>query len=152
MRITNETEYSLRIMHRLALAGEGGRLDARTLSEELGVPPRFTLKILRKLMGGGLVKSYKGASGGYSLAAPAADITVRAIVETIEGPLTITRCLDENCACGKPGMDGSDKTLCYFHRVMAGVNRLMAEELEKANLADAVAGDIACEIRGERKG
>ena len=84
MRITNETEYSLRIMHRLALVGEGGRLDARTLSEELGVPPRFTLKILRKLMGGGLVKSYKGASGGYSLAAPAADITVRAIVETIE--------------------------------------------------------------------
>ena len=66
MHMTLETDYAVRIME--TLTREGKRVDARTISEKTRVPQRFALKILRSLVADGLVRSYKGASGGYELA------------------------------------------------------------------------------------
>ena len=66
MRITLESDYALRIV--TAIAESDGVVDAGTLSEKTLVTQRFTLKILHKLVLGGLILSYKGAKGGYKLA------------------------------------------------------------------------------------
>ena len=63
MHITLETDYAVRIVYFLAQSGE--RVDAGRIAEETGVTLRFSLKILRKLVSGGVVMSYKGAKGGY---------------------------------------------------------------------------------------
>ena len=62
MKINMETDYAFRIMR--CLAQRNAVTDARTVSEITEVPQRFTLKILGKLVGGGIVTSYKGANGG----------------------------------------------------------------------------------------
>ena len=91
MHITLESDYAVRIVS--CLARQGGRMDAKRIAEETGVTLRFSLKILRKLVTGGLVRSYKGTKGGYELARPAKDISLCDVIETVEGPYALSRCV-----------------------------------------------------------
>ena len=61
MRITHEADYAIRVA--FCLAECGGKLGAKEISERTGVTLRFALKILRKLIQAGMVRSYKGANG-----------------------------------------------------------------------------------------
>ena len=61
MRITLESDYALRLL--TAMSSYKGITDAKTISEDTSVTQRFTLKILHKLVQGGLVESFKGANG-----------------------------------------------------------------------------------------
>jgi Rrf2 family protein len=130
MRITKEADYALRIMLCLSECADDVK-DAKTMSELLNVPPRFTLKILHKLMTGKLVKSYKGVNGGYKLNFPPNEITMRQIVEVIDGPLAISRCLDTDYECSHMT---HKKSGCYFHRMFSNINVKLADELEKITL------------------
>lgn len=116
MHITLETDYAIRIVD--ALAKEAAReqdsfrgcIDAGTIAERTEVPLRFALKILRKLVGGGIVKSYKGVYGGYRLIAKLSEISVYDIMEIVEGEYHFSRCLSDsyNCNCSKcPSDEGS---------------------------------------------
>ena len=82
MHITLETDYAVRIVYFLAQSGE--RVDAGRIAEETGVTLRFSLKILRKLVSGGVVVSYKGAKGGYELARPPEEISLADVIEQVE--------------------------------------------------------------------
>ena len=62
MHITQEADYAVRIVY--CLAREARRMDARTISEQMAISLRFSLKILGKLAQSGLVVSYKGNRGG----------------------------------------------------------------------------------------
>ena len=66
MHITLESDYATRIAYCLAKAP--GRMDAKSISEETGVTLRFSLKILRKLVASGIVKSFKGEKGSLFIA------------------------------------------------------------------------------------
>ena len=98
MRITLESDYALRII--TSLAEDNKVVDAKTLSDNTSVTLRFTLKILHKLVIAGLVTSYKGVKGGYKLAKAPEDITLKSVIELIDGPIFIARCLegDEECS------------------------------------------------------
>ena len=65
MHMTLEADYAVRIVEFLAV--NPGRADAKTISERTSVTLRFTLKILRTLVSDGIVRSYKGAKGGYAV-------------------------------------------------------------------------------------
>ena len=73
---------------------------------------RFTLKIMRKLVSAGIVCSFKGAHGGYILARPAGEITLRQVIEAVEGPYRFSRCLDSEYDCNCPSTEP-----CPFHSV-----------------------------------
>ena len=60
MHITLEADYAVRIVYCLAAAGK--RMDAKAISDDTAVTLRFSLKILRKLVAGGIVRSFKGIS------------------------------------------------------------------------------------------
>ena len=62
MCLTLESDYAVRIIG--CLSAENKRIDAKNISERTGVSLRFALKILRKLVSAGLVKSYKGMQIG----------------------------------------------------------------------------------------
>jgi len=63
MCITQESDYAIRIIY--CLANENARCDAGFISTKMGITLRFSLKILGKLVQGGLVNSFKGNKGGY---------------------------------------------------------------------------------------
>ena len=125
MRITQEADYALRIAY--LLAKDGGVLGAGTLAETAGVTERFTLKILRKLVQNGMVASKKGAGGGYMLAVTPKEVSVRRVVEAIDGMVEISRCLDGTYECTRMG---DKKHECAFHLIFAKINKSIAEKME----------------------
>lgn len=100
MHITLEADYAVRIVH--ALAQSGKRLDAKTISEMTGVTLRFSLKILRKLVAAGIVKSFKGTQGGYEIGKPAEEISLGEVIETIEGRYTLNPLCDRGICLHTP--------------------------------------------------
>lgn len=111
MHIRLETDYAIRIVDTLARqkgkstpGTKSSRLDAKTISENTGVPLRFALKILRRLVGAQVVKSYKGIYGGYEIVKPLSEISLGEIIELFEGEYKLSRCLGEGytCDCASP--------------------------------------------------
>ena len=134
MKINNETDYAFRIMRELARKNQ--ITDAGTLASATSIPQRFALKILGKLVLGGLVLSKKGANGGYGLARAAKDITLLDIVEVIDGPIVISKCLSEDFVCAHE--DGKSTCDCFFNRVFDEINITIAEKLRSVTVADSI--------------
>jgi Rrf2 family protein len=130
MRITQEADYAVRIVDCIAYAGK--RLDARVVSEKTGVTLRFTLKILRKLLIAGIVKSYKGVTGGYEISRAPESINLRQVIEAVDGPIVLNRCLSGALACSK----NDDKKLCYYHNVFDDISKTLRDKLEIINFGD----------------
>ena len=128
MYITQETDYAIRIVY--CLAKSGARRDARSISEEMCISLRFALKILGKLAQGGLVSSFKGNRGGYELARSAKDISLKDVIDVVEGPWRLTRCADDSAACNRSAHD-----TCAFRREMCRISQRINEELAAVNFA-----------------
>lgn len=123
MHITLEADYAVRIVSCLSKAEK--RLDAKTISEQASVTQRFALKILRKLVANGLIKSFKGTQGGYELAKNPSEISLKDVIETVEGQYHFSRCLSEEYGCNR-GMSGH----CQFQRVFAQISEDVAKKLD----------------------
>lgn len=131
MHITQETDYAIRIVY--CLAKSGGRRDARSISEEMCVTLRFSLKILGKLVAGGIVNSHKGNRGGYELAKPPEEISLKDVIEAVEGPYRLVRCLG-----GDPCNRGASGT-CRFQEVFRDITGEINEKLAGVSFADLLA-------------
>lgn len=123
MHITLEADYAVRIVESLSVVA--GRQDAKTIAEGTGVPLRFCLKILRNLVASGIVKSYKGAHGGYQLAAEPAQITLRQVIEAVEGTYHFSRCLESEFPCTRVGA-----CVCPFHSVYDEISAMVRDKLD----------------------
>lgn len=125
MHMTLEADYAVRIVELLTV--EAQRVDARSISEKTRIPQRFCLKILRTLVSAEIVCSYKGARGGYMLRRPAEEITLREVIEAVEGPYMISRCQGEGYTCSQAD--------CHFHGIYHEISRLVREKLDSYNFA-----------------
>lgn len=132
MRITLESDYALRIL--TELAEHDTVVDANTLSVATSVTIRFTLKILNKLVKHGFVSSYKGAKGGYKLKLPTDQITLKSVIELIDGPIVIARCLETSEACSL----NKDKTACTYHHIFNTISKDVANKLDGITIADVI--------------
>ena len=122
----------MRIACMLEQSGETHE-SAADISERTSVSARFTLKILRKLVQGGVVRSFKGANGGYALARLASEITLRDIIELIDGPLAISRCIDSSHQCSREGVDKSE---CILYHIFCRINDEVSGKLGRLTIAD----------------
>lgn len=125
MHITQESDYAIRII--TFLLRQQKRVDAKTISDNTEVTLRFSLKILRKLVAGGIVRSYKGAYGGYEIAKEAGDISLAEVITLIEGEFCLSRCLrsDGTCAHG-------ESCDCKVNQVFRDLSAEIMERLSKA--------------------
>ncbi len=99
LRISKLTDYGTLILVHLA-DGEPGRLyPASDVAEGTHLALPTVQKLLKILAKNGLVESQRGAEGGYRLARPATDISAAEILDSLEGPLAITECSNEDSHC-----------------------------------------------------
>ncbi len=89
MKITARVEYAVLALFELALGSADCQIQAREISTRQRIPLRFLEQILIQLKKAGLVKSVRGASGGYLLGREASAITLKDVVEAVEGELTL---------------------------------------------------------------
>lgn len=124
MNITLESDYAVRIVGCLCEAGK--RLDANSISDRTAVSLRFSLKILRKLVAAGIVVSFKGTQGGYELARKPQDITLKDVIEAIDGKYAISKCLTDSYECSR-GMSGK----CGYQKVFIEISQMVNAKLEE---------------------
>ncbi len=132
---TNRTDYGLRALIYLAGA-KGPWTKAAEIATAMAIPSGFLQLILQELQRSGLVTSRSGPNGGYSLARPAASITICEIVESLEGPLDTGECALRGGPCHW-------EDVCALHRVWSEARAALRERLQSATLAEVAADDRA---------
>ncbi len=129
MYITKEADYAVRIVSFLSTKKE--RTEAATIAKETAVSERFALKILRKLCENKIAVSFKGKNGGYMLAKPPEDISLRDVIETVDGKYMFNRCLSDDHDCSLEAIH-----CCRFRKVYADISDTISKRLEQCNFKD----------------
>jgi len=87
MRLSLQSRYAICGIFDLAYHAGGGPAQVRVIGERQQIPCRYLEQIFQKLRRAGLVRSKRGPGGGYTLAGDPRELTLRDVVEAIEGPL-----------------------------------------------------------------
>ena len=110
MLLTKTSELAIHALMHLAQKPEGYVLNPREVARHLGESQTYISKVLRQLAHGGLVRSHRGAAGGFTLERPASAITLLDIVEISQGTIP-------GNYCGRASEDALSKT-CGYHQAM----------------------------------
>lgn len=87
MALTASSGYAIHGLSYLAFKGPDSVTFLSEISEYFSIPASYLAKVFQTLARSGLVVSYRGAHGGYQLARPGSEITLRDVVEVFEGPI-----------------------------------------------------------------
>jgi len=128
MQLTRAGEYAIKSLLYLAAQAADTRVMASEVADSEGIPLNFVRKILEALTKTGLVKSYRGAGGGFTLGRAPAQISVRQVIEAIEGPLALNQCLASHACAQRPS--------CAMSPIWLEAQRAVEEVLERYSLAD----------------
>lgn len=128
MKLNQATDYAFRAVLYLSRLPWGEVVEARIIAEQEHIPMRFMLKILRMLTRAGIVESYRGVGGGYALAKMPREITLRDVVEAVEGPVHVNRCLIAPDECNK-----RNTAKCAIHKALFSIQQTINDKLEEYN-------------------
>jgi len=142
VRITARVDYAVRALTVLAAAAEDRPVKADAIATGQEIPLQFLLKILVELRLAKLVTSRRGQQGGFSLARPAAEITVADVIRAVEGPLADVH--------GTP-----PEQLTYtgpataLREVWIATRVALRDVLEVVTIADIAAGNLPATVARE---
>jgi len=128
MEITRQADYAVRAMMHLASVPPDMRISTAAISKAQQIPLPFLTKVVAHLVHAGLVTTLRGMGGGVALTRDPEEITLLEIVEAVEGPLTLNRCLLRGVKCEL-------EPECPVHDVWAEIQKHLIEDLKKVTLA-----------------
>jgi Rrf2 family protein len=129
MRLTREADYAVRVVVDLAGRPRGEIVRTGDLTASTGVPRAYLAKIVQALARAGLVVTRQGPRGGVALPQDPATITLRQMVEAVEGPVRLNRCLVRAGACPRD-------RFCAVHPVWARIQAVLVRELDAVTVRD----------------
>lgn len=139
MQISAKADYAVRVM--LELAAHGPDLvKSNILIEHQELPRKFVETILVELRRADLVRSHRGADGGYALARPAAEITIGAIIRAIDGPLAEVRGL-------RPHECDYANAAEHLAEVWVAARASLRKVLDETTLAQVLSGKLPAHVR-----
>ncbi|GAA2047365.1 RrF2 family transcriptional regulator [Catenulispora yoronensis] len=139
MQISAKADYAVRVM--LELAAHGPELvKSNILIDHQGLPRKFVETILVDLRRADLIRSHRGADGGYTLARPASAISVGQIVRAIDGPLAEVRGL-------RPDECEYTNAAAHLADVWVAARAALRKVLDETSLAHVLAGKLPAHVR-----
>jgi Rrf2 family protein len=138
LQVTAKVDYAVRAMVELA-AADGGPVKGEAIATAQGVPFRFLENILLELRHARLVRSQRGAEGGYRLARPAETITIADVIRTVEGPIASIR-------SERPDELSYAGPAAPLRDVWVALRASMRSVLESVTLADVAKGELPAEV------
>ncbi|HOR01309.1 MAG TPA: Rrf2 family transcriptional regulator [Anaerolineae bacterium] len=139
MKLTRGADYGTLGILYLARQPRGRVVLINEIAEAQGVPESYLAKIFQDMAKAGLVRSHRGARGGFSLARLPEEITLRQIIEAIEGPVALNRCLDPREGCGQSAG-------CSVHTALAEVQRTLIDALDTVTLQSLAAQQLPTQV------
>ena len=128
MKISKKCQYALKAVFELAWRNQGDPIRTYEIAKAQRISPRFMEIILNELKHGGFVESKRGNEGGYMLAREARDLTVREIIEYIEGPIAIVQDKDNASSVGNEA----------FSELWQEIDNAVSEVCDNKTFADLV--------------
>ncbi|RME92851.1 MAG: Rrf2 family transcriptional regulator [Verrucomicrobia bacterium] len=129
MQFTRASEYGVFGLLNLARRGPGATAMVEEVGRQEAIPPDFLAKIFRALARAGLVRSVRGAGGGFTLQRPPERITLLEVVEAVDGPIHLQPCFDPSAGC-------AFEAGCALCEPFAEARRLLRETLARHTLAE----------------
>ena len=131
--LRRNTDYALRLMVGLARHQDNGSVSTRLLAQEQEVSYQLACKLMQQLHDAKIVESTMGPKGGFRLGRKMADISLLDIIQAVQGPLSLNRCLVRKACC--PRQDA-----CRVRAKMGELQDRMGEYLGGVTLADLASG------------
>lgn len=135
MKLSTRTRYGVRFMLDLALKHGTGPTLLKDIAKEEGISEKYLSLIVIPLKAAGLLKASRGANGGYNLSKDPSAITLKEIVECLEGKIFLVDCVSDPRECIK-------SRSCATRDVWQSVADKMSETLDSLTLADIAATSI----------
>ncbi len=128
MDVTRRCDYACRILRAAYKSGEE-YVSVSGIAEEEEIPYAFARSIQHDLVKGGLIKTVRGAHGGLILNCDPAEVTLLEVLETIQGPVSVSLCSIDPEYCEK--QEG-----CAYNKVWQGADRLLNGYFASITLKD----------------
>ncbi|HQF57294.1 MAG TPA: Rrf2 family transcriptional regulator [Candidatus Magasanikbacteria bacterium] len=129
LQFNKELGYSLQFIFALSNLNKNELLGLRKFSDEKNISFLFLQRIARKLRQGGIIQSIKGATGGYYLKKSLTKISLKDLLEVLDGEYAVIDCLKSDVVCPK-------EKNCTAHKVFKKVNNSLLDYLGKIKLSE----------------
>jgi Rrf2 family protein len=139
MRISAKADYAVRAVAELAAADGEKPVKAERIATAQGIPLNFLENILGELRHAGVVRSHRGAEGGFRLAKPAEEVTVADVIRAVEGPLASVR--------GGPPEDANyEGAARALPQVWIAVRANLRRVMERVTIADIASSHLPAAV------
>ncbi|WDV44133.1 Rrf2 family transcriptional regulator [Clostridiaceae bacterium M8S5] len=132
MKLSTKGRYGLKAMFELALYYGKGPLSIKDIADKQDLSENYLEQLISTLKKRGLVKSIRGAQGGYLLTKPPKEITVGVVIRALEGEIKISDCIaDEDNACER-------ESFCVTKNVWIKIRDSINDTIDNITLEDMV--------------
>jgi len=129
MRLSTRARYGTRLMLELALNFSNGTIFLKDIAEKEEISEKYLSHLVIPLKSSGLISSSRGAHGGYRLAKSPSQITLKEIVQTLEGSISCVECVKNPSVCPRVSK-------CATRGIWEKLDEKIAAELSSVNLED----------------
>ncbi len=131
MKISTKGRYGVQFMLDLALHARGGFVTLRDISRRQAISQKYLWQIVTHLKSAGLVEAYKGSRGGFALARPPSEVTLKDILDPLEGGCSLVDCVRRPEIC--------DRTVTSVTRtIWTDLGQKLADAMRGVTLKDLV--------------
>lgn len=141
LELGNRGDYTVRAV--LYLARHPGRQRRQDIAASMGIPDTFLPQLMAALVRAGIVRSTVGRHGGFELARPADEVTIREVVEIAEGPIHRQVCALRGGPCYWA------ETKCAIHDAWVAAEDALIGQLDRTTFAELARADEALERAGD---
>ena len=131
MKLSTKTRYATRAMLELADNFGNGPLQTRIIAKHQEISIKYLEQLMAALKSAGLIKSQRGAKGGYVLSKPPEKIKLSEIFDIFEGPVVTVECVSNEKYCDRAGDCVARQVWCEIQKAIKGI-------LESITLQDAL--------------
>lgn len=131
MKLSTKGRYGVRLMLDLAVNYGKGPVLLKEISKREDISEKYLWHLINPLKSAGLVHAMRGAHGGYTLARKPDEISVKDILEVVEGPLCLVDCVEQPVTCER-------SSFCITRDLWGDASKALADSLEKTTLASLV--------------
>jgi len=142
MKLSTRAKYGIHAMLDLAMNRGMGPQSIKLIAERQGIPEQYLEQLIGLLRREGLVRSVRGAQGGYLLARPPDEVTMAELMRVLEGPISLSDCLEDEDCCNRT-------CVCSARRVWERLSKSIDQVLHSVTLEDMLEDHMRLQAEAE---
>jgi len=135
MKLSTRVRYGVRLMTALARAHSEQPVFLKEIAADEGISEKYLSLIVIPLRAAGLIKSRRGARGGYNLTKSPQEITILNIIEALEGEIVLVNCVKKPSSCSRT-------PICAARDVWSSLGKKISDTLNSITLAELAQKNI----------